>query len=326
MQLGDARLGQSRLGTTSAAGSGHVTLSPTTSGTVSALDGDVGGTVLITANDTGSVSGLSAAVAAAASMELNPTGAPAGIVTGTAPVGQPLEFDLTPTITDVEGTTETKYPGLTGTIEAARDIPERERLESYLKRPFQSDYPAAISGGTRGPGEFAALMDLVAEIAQYFTTARDNVLASRYVDLALGQALDHIGGLLMLPRRTGESDPHYRVRLKAHARALTGEATIDEIRSTLALLLDCNVGDVYLTEPPNDIARFDLEIDQSIIDAAPVSIPDVTELVLLFRAGGVKVTLSVTGSFTHRSLEDIRSGTDLGEKGYNEAYYSGRII
>lgn len=326
MQFGDSKFGQSRFGTTALAGVGHVTMSSSSSASVSGLAASVEGLNELRATSAGQVSGASYDAVGDSEMVIETAGGATSISTGTDRAAIELSIASESLVTDASLTTGARFPGLVDTISPPRDISERERIESYLKRPFQKDYPAAMSGGTREPGEFAALMDLFGEFAQRLVTERHKVFTSRFVDLAHGQSLDYIGDLLLLPRRTGETDAHYRIRLKSYARALTGNATIDEIRSTLALLLECDVNDIKLTEPANTIARFDMRIDQTILDEAKVSVSDVVDLVTMFRAGGVKVTLSVTGSFTHRSLEDIQSGTDLGEKGYNEAYYSGRIV
>lgn len=227
---------------------------------------------------------------------------------------------------DTTLTIEAGNPDLIGTVSPPRNIPERERIEGYLKRPFETDYPAAQSGGVHGAGEFSFLIDVFAAFAQELNGAKNDVLAAKMIDIAYGQSLDHIGRLLLLPRRTGESDPHYRLRLKASARAMTGEATIDQVRETIAILLDCDVIDVELEEPSSQPAQFDLTIDQTIIDESATTVDDLVELVKRFRAGGVKVTLTVTGSFMYRSIDDFESGTDLGEHGYEEAGYSGRII
>lgn len=218
-----------------------------------------------------------------------------------------------------------RFPELVQSIEPVRyDIPERQRIEGYLKTPFESQYPVIQSGGVREPGEFADLVDLYGEFAQGIATIRNEVLANRYVDLANGQSLDFIGTLLLLPRRRGEEDPHYRLRLKSYARALTGEATIPQIRKTIALLLQCQVSDINLTE--SDVpAQFSLRIDRTILENALVSLEELVDLVAFFKAGGVRVRLTLTGSFTNRSVEDVRNDVDLGEKGYEEAYYSGTI-
>ncbi|WP_330633733.1 hypothetical protein [Halocatena halophila] len=229
-------------------------------------------------------------------------------------------------VADTILTIEARYPELVATASPDRAIPERDRVEGYLKRPFESDFPARQSGGVQDRGEFSYLVDLFGDIAEETNDTKNEVLAAGFVDLANGTSLDNIGSLLLLPRRTGETDPHYRIRLKSVARALTGGATVDQVRETIAILLECNVSDVHLTEPPDQPARFDLTIDGTIVEEASVTVDDVVEFVKQFRAGGVDVTLSVTGSFTYRSVEDFESGTDLGEKGYGEAGYSGRIL
>lgn len=329
MRFGTARFGQNRFGTGAKTASGAPsTVEVGSTGTVSALETSVATTARRVEVDTEArLVGLDATpTIESRTLSVGTEGAVSAVAAGTAPIECHITVGGSGEVGDTTLTIEAATPDLIATVSPPRTISERERIEGYLKRPFETDYPAAQSGGVHGPGEFSHLVDVFAKIAQEFDGAKNDVLGAKMVDLAYGRSLDHIGRLLLLPRLTDESDPHYRLRLKAYARSMTGEATVDQVREAIAILLDCDVSDVGLEEPATQPAQFDLTIDQTIIDESATDVDDLVELVKRFRAGGVKVTLTVTGSFMYRSIEDFESGTDLGEHGYEEAGYSGRIL
>lgn len=327
MRLGNSRLGETRLGASGVSARGAAaSVTVGSRGTVTALNASGSNNQTLSIASDGAAVALDVTpVVPSVTMTMASTAETVALSTGTAPVEYHLTAEGNGQLGDASLTIEAAYPDLIASASPLRDIPERQRIEGYLKRPFETDYPGSQSGGVHGPGEFSKLLDIYGEVAAEINGVKNDTLGSRMVDLAYGQSLDNIGALLLLPRRTGEGDPHYRVRLKAHAQALTGEATVDQIRETLSVLLSCDVSDIELAEP--DVpAQFDLTVDETIVNEAEVSVDDVVDLVQRFRAGGVKVTMTVTGSFTYRSLDDYQSGTDLGEKGYGEAGYSGRIL
>lgn len=325
MRLGDS-LGTARFGVDSSAGAISTRLSVVSHGRISRIEaaGSVRDSLSVEAAG-GVTRAAVGAQADANEIDVRVSTSPVETTRASSPTVR-IHIASTAFATDAALTLAARYPELVATVAPRRDIPERERIEGYLKRPFETGYAATQTGGVVGAGEFSTLFDVFGDVAEAATRMRNDVLVSHMVDLAYGQSLDYIGGLLLLPRRTTESDSHYRLRLKAYARALTGEGTIDQIRETLALLLDCELSDVTLTEPTTVPARFDIALDETIIEDAETTVAEVVDLVMRFRAAGVKVTLSVTGSFTHRSVQDIYDNVDLGEKGYNEATYAGRLI
>lgn len=327
MRLGNSRLGGTRFGESTVSSHGKpASLTVGARSAVSSLNTSGGSDTSVAVQTTGAPTALNTTpTVPAVTMTMDSDGGAVALSTGTTPVEYHLTAEGNGELGETTLTIEASYPDLIASASPPRDISERDRIEGYLKRPFETDYPSAQSGGVHGPGELSSLLDIFGDVAQEMIGVKNDVLGSRMVDIAYGQSLDNIGSLLLLPRRTGETDPHYRIRLKAYARSLTGEATVDQIRETLAVLLECDVGDIGLREPDAP-AQFDLTVDETIVNDASVTVDDVVELVKRFRAGGVMVTMTVTGSFTHRSLDDLQSGTDLGEKGYGEAGYSGRIL
>lgn len=212
---------------------------------------------------------------------------------------------------------------LIATISPPEDVHERERIESYLKRPFKT--PINTTGGYETTG-FANLITLFASFATDFRDIRTEVLASRYVQTASGKALDEIGSFVQLPRHTNETDEHYRLRLLTQFRRIIGNCTIDDVRETAALLLKIPVESVLFSEPFDEtVAAFNIHLQEEAIEESPVTPQEFVLLVGGFAAGGVDVSISAEGAFTNRSLQDVRDGVDLGPYGYDEAGYSGRI-
>lgn len=195
---------------------------------------------------------------------------------------------------------------------------KRDRVEGYIKEPFDTR--------PDGASDFGTIVTLTAELFRGMSSVRDNILRSRYVDHAIGQSLDNIGAFVFTPRRDGELDAHYRIRVKATFQRLVGGATIDEVRETTAMLLSTGVDEIDLTEPfDKEPAIFEIEVDNRLLENAELDVGDFIKLVYLFKAGGVKVNLTVTGLFRHRSLAQLRRGiTDI-EHAYDYAGYAGRL-
>lgn len=327
MRLGSAQLGSNRLGPADAEESAQTyradsTATATSSGGLRSPGIRIIADSTATGQSTGGIRDSQSTYTADATATASPTGSlireSRVIARPTATASSSATYDPTPSFRGA-------YPDLTQTITPPRwDISERDRVEGYLKRPFQTPKDAT---GEYLDTEFGALVATFSEFAQGIADTRNETLGARYIDIAHGQSLDNIGKLIQVPRQTGEQDPRYRIRLKAYFRRLVGGGTIDEIRQTISLLLDCDVEDVELREPfETTCARFDITLDESILTNAPISTDELLAFVAGFRAAGVKVAFSVSGSFTHRSLADLRAGVDIGEKGYSESTYSGTLF
>lgn len=212
---------------------------------------------------------------------------------------------------------------LIDSISPPQDAHERERIERYLKRPFQT---AVGSDGRYQKTGFANLVSLFASFARDVTEVRTEVLASRYVQHATGDSLDKIGAFVQLPRHTNETDAHYRLRIQAQFRRIIGNCTVDDVRETAALLLDVPMSAVQFSEPfETEVAAFRIKLQEEDIESSPVTPQEFVMIVSGFSAGGVDVAVTAEGAFTNRSLQDVRDNVDLGPFGYGEAGYSGRV-
>lgn len=322
MKLGSAQLGDLQLGGSSETvyAVGQVTLSGSATVQRSGIEAYGNGTVSVSGrahvSNASRTAGAHGSLSVSGAAEIRQDGY--AVASGTLPVFGSATVATTPSFRGA-------HPELVQTVSPPRwDISERDRIEGYLKRPFQT--PKGPSGEYLQT-DFGALVATFSEFAQGMVATRNETLGARYIDIAHGQSLDNIGKLIQVPRQTDEKDPRYRIRLKAYFRRLVGGGTIDEIRQTIALLLDCDVEEVEFDEPfHSTVAQFDITLDNTIIEDAPISTDELLAFVAGFRAAGVRVTFSVSGSFTNRSLADLREGRDLGEMGYEESFYTGSLF
>ena len=212
------------------------------------------------------------------------------------------------------------HPELVGTITPDRQVTERERLEGYLKTPFET--PTDPAGGYEAT-DYGALVGTAGAFAHAVATTRNNVLAAHYVDYASGRALDEMGHGLMTPRRDGEEDPPYRRRIKAAGRRLTGGGTIDEIIELAATLLAVDESAIHFAEPFSvEPARFTIGIDRDDLDGAAISDEEFIETIRASKAGGVKVVGVKRGMFIHRSEVDFEAGVNNSDLAYDIAQYA----
>ena len=220
-----------------------------------------------------------------------------------------------------------RQPELVATTLSQPETRERERLESYLKSPFQTPFERRADGSRKyEETDYGELVGAFAELAEGMRYVFEETLRAHYVDWAIHNELDEIGNFVGIYRQTGEKDPAYRLRIKAGFRALISGASLGEVIRITAMLLGVTPGNVDAWEPfVDDSARIVLEIPNSVLEEADITPEGMVELILMYRAAGVEISVTGDDFFTHRSIEDVRSGTDLGEKGYNEAPYAGRI-
>lgn len=191
-----------------------------------------------------------------------------------------------------------------------------DRLRKNLNDPYPVDPDA----------EWHGLMEALGQEFDDLDEMRQEILDGKYVDTATDHQLDKIGTFVFTPRRTNEGDDHYRVRLKVQLQKHLGGATLDDIQSTSAVLLqtdpsEIEIQDTYNTEP----ASFEITVGSSAIEDANITTADFAELIDDIRGAGIKATAVERGTFTHRSLEDFNSGINDPEKGYGNGTYASLI-
>jgi len=136
-------------------------------------------------------------------------------------------------------------------MSSSDDRTPRERLESNLKSPYPADGPV-----------WSALIAAVAKEIAELETARQSVLAAKFVSSAEAEQLDRLASIFELERRTGEPDARFRIRLQTALRAQLSSATVSDLRETVGVLLGGSASDVVVEEP---------EADQPVVDEIAVA-------------------------------------------------------
>lgn len=181
-----------------------------------------------------------------------------------------------------------------------------DRLKANLKSPY--------------PDEDSTWEDIIKAFAQEFDdyhTTITTIDEQNKIEEATDAQLDKIGSFLQLKRNTGESDPHYRGRLKVQLRKFLGSGTVDEIKETAAILLDAELEDIQILEDfDTEYARFQIGVWQDDLDDAGVTDSEFRSFIDEVRGAGIRTDEFVRGTFTYRSEQDFIDGTNDPGKGY----------
>lgn len=185
----------------------------------------------------------------------------------------------------------------------------RERLGRNLKSPYPDD-----------EGTFwDDLFDTVAAEVEDLESTNNKVLDSKVVDDATGKQLDKLGELVKTDRKSGETDDHYRGRLKVQLRRFLSGATTDQIKETAAILLNTDADQITIEEDFDvEPGRFIVRVWQSDLDAAGVSDTEFRSFVDQVRSAGVRTVEQVRGTFIYRSEQDDIDGVNDPGKGYKD--------
>lgn len=208
-------------------------------------------------------------------------------------------------------------PELAQTVRPRGPQTVRERFSHNIKSPFNE------SEGTT----WDRLLNTIAEEFEEWHDVRDDVMMAQYVDSAVGQQLDKIGSFVQLPRRHEESDDHYRGRLKVQLRTLISGGTIPDVKETAAVLLQTHSENIEITENfDNEAARFDISINENLLEDSEVDVSDFVSFLDEIRAAGVRIVGELEGSFEHRSEQDFLDDVNDPSKGYGEGVYASLLI
>jgi hypothetical protein len=146
-----------------------------------------------------------------------------------------------------------------------------------------------------------------------------NIQDAHYVDNATGKSLDYLGSLLQSKRMTGENDDDYRARLKTQFKKYITSSTIDDVKETIATVLNVSTNRVIVKEDFSvEYARFDIWIWMHDFTNAGITISDLNQLVSEVKAAGVRAEVYKLGTFEHRSAGQTSDPT----RGYNDTLNS----
>jgi len=198
---------------------------------------------------------------------------------------------------------------LLASVEPAGPEQPSARLHAHTLPVFDTDQ-------NQGWGAFIETMD---DVASDWEDARDETLFTHYVELAQDRQLDYIGRKYLTPRKDGESDDVYRVRIILAHKTVTAGGTVDDFKEVSAVALDADPEQIVLDEPfDTETARVDITVEQSVLDSSNLTVNQYINSLQQIKAAGVKLNGFATAGFTHRSEEDFNNGVNDSSKGYNE--------
>lgn len=214
------------------------------------------------------------------------------------------------------------YPELLEHIEPRRwGLTERERIEGYLKPPFES---TRVNEGYDNT-EFGELVEVFAQFADTIRAIRIAMLAERHLPHARGRQLDEIGREIFVRRWDGERDSSYRARLMAEYRLLSSAGTIDDVIGGVSALLGIDRSEIEFEEPFDEtIAAFTLYVESEDVEDSSVDMDYLEGYVDRIRAAGVRGRILRRGNFEFRSSEHADEDPDDEEHGSERGWGAGR--
>ncbi|RKS83331.1 hypothetical protein BDK61_2674 [Haloarcula quadrata] len=180
--------------------------------------------------------------------------------------------------------------------------PARERLEASLKTPYPAD-------GEIWSALITAFANEYDELEQVFA----DILAAKFVTSATGEQLDRLATIFDLERRTDEPDSVFRIRAQTALRSQLSSGTIDEIRETIAVLLDAEIDDVVVDEPTDiEPARVDIGVWEEQLNDRNLTTDEFFQEAEPLTAAGVDVQGYARGTFEYAAAGDDPTDADRG--------------
>jgi|Deesub1362B_J571_1020462.scaffolds.fasta_scaffold00525_8 hypothetical protein len=160
------------------------------------------------------------------------------------------------------------------------------------------------------------LLSIPAQELDQIEAELQNILNAHHVDYATGKNLDNLGKLFNCKRLTGESDAHYRARLKTQMQRYTSSATINNVKQVVATILGKPTSRVKVTEDfsGGKYAHFDVWVWLQDLNDAGITVQDLKDLISEIKGVGISVETYQQGTFTYRSAAE----TSDPAKGYND--------
>jgi hypothetical protein len=149
----------------------------------------------------------------------------------------------------------------------------------------------------------------------YLPFNRMGIKSAHFVDYAAGKNLEYLGELLNTRRLSGETDEHYRARLKAQFRQYTSSATVKELKEIISTVLStqtdrATIKETWDTEP----ASFDVWVFLQDLEAAGITVDEFKDILDSVKPAGVRLTAKKWGTFECKSAGEPSDAT----KGYND--------
>lgn len=150
-------------------------------------------------------------------------------------------------------------------------------------------------------------------------TTISDIQDAHFIDSATEKSLEYIGVLLQTPRETGETDAHYRARLKVMWYRYISSGTIQQIKNIIMALLSVGGNRIDINEDfTTRYADFDIWVFLQDLTAAGVTADELKEILGQVKAAGVSLYIYKYGTFECRTATDPNDPT----RGYDDVSHS----
>ncbi len=187
---------------------------------------------------------------------------------------------------------------------------EIKTVEEIVDRTFERFLPEFWSKDSKLTTNYQIITGLTIETSN-FTKKVNETFFQLTVNTATGLALDELGRLFKLARKTGESDNSFRQRIRAYYQIFLAGGSNRGIREALALLTDLDVSAITITDDATPLI-FSIDIATDNYDLI-LKLEDIYDIVQLAKAAGTylkQITFSSLGLVFRVNLSEI-NGEDL---------------
>ena len=163
------------------------------------------------------------------------------------------------------------------------------------------------------------LLKLSADEYDEISTVIADIRKAHVINQSTGINLEYLGALLQTFRETGETDAHYRARLKTMWQRYVGSGTIQDMLNIVAAMLSVDTSRVELTEDfVGKYATFEMKVWAEDLASAGVTVTELRDLIDNVKGAGISVTAQALGTFEARAAADPNDST----KGYDDIAHS----
>lgn len=138
---------------------------------------------------------------------------------------------------------------------------------------------------------------------------------------ATGGALDNIGYMANVKRKTDEPDDRYRIRIIATIRASLSGCTFDEVANFAAYILDCDTTELNLY-PQSDEPVVLMEVDQNYVRQSPFEPLEIADLMNQVIPLDANFIVDLQGTFIFKNIGE----TDDPSKGFSDSQVDGGTL
>jgi hypothetical protein len=139
------------------------------------------------------------------------------------------------------------------------------------------------------------------------------VQEAHWIDYATDTSLENFAQLFNITRNTGETDAHFRMRIKLQYQKYTSHSTTDEIKKICAVIMETTTERIMMEDVYP--AMFDMTLFQQDLSSSGVSSDEFKTLVNEIKPAAVQIRQIIQlGTFECMKI----GGKSDSEKGYND--------